>query len=99
MRCKIILVISLLLLTAIIVLVVISLIRSSNVTSDLDVLAEKLKPFLTGSSHIELEENLSATSQAFKRLVNDSRFNDYEPLKPSFSIVDLGGIKIKMPSL
>jgi hypothetical protein len=75
-KCKIILVISLLLLTAIIILVVISILRSSNVTSDADLLAEKLKPFLTAISPEELEDNLLATSLAFDWLVNDSRFND-----------------------
>jgi Leucine-rich repeat (LRR) protein len=75
MRCKIILAISLLLLTAIIILVVISLLRSSNATSD--VLAEKLKPFLTAIIRTELEVDLLATSLAFDWLLNDSRFNNY----------------------
>jgi sensor histidine kinase YesM len=76
-RCKIILVISLLLLTAIIIHVIISILRSSNATSDDDVLAEKMKPFATAISRTELEDNLSTTLLAVKWLVNDSRFNGY----------------------
>jgi Leucine-rich repeat (LRR) protein len=47
------------------------------VTSDADVLAEQLKPFLTAITRDELEDNLSATSLDFDWLVNNSRFNDY----------------------
>jgi hypothetical protein len=57
----------LLLLTAIIILVVISIVRSSNVIFDADLLGEKLKPSLTAISRDELEDNLPATSLANQR--------------------------------
>jgi hypothetical protein len=79
-RCKIISVISLLLVIAMIIFVIILIVRSSEVSkkiSDADVLKGKLRPLLTAVSRQELEDNESATSLAFDWLVNDSISTNY----------------------